>query len=303
MFTKETSLIIPTRNRPKYLKETLEQLDNQKIKFSEIIIIDSSDKSFEDEINQIIRGKNIKFFKTQPSTSRQRNFGIEKMNSKNKFIMFLDDDIIFSENMFSKMNDTINLNSKYDNIAGYGFNQIQNVNERSVSIFEKLKSNFFFDFFELYPKKPGKIALSGWQSKILNIEKDIYVDWVYTTACIYFTKEINKLRFDENFGNYGYLEDLDFSYNFSKLKKKILISSQSKYFHPLSIDRSNFKFGIYEVRNRYKIVKKYKLSKLRFFIMTLIRTTIFFLSILIFKKKKFMRAIGNIYGILNCYKY
>lgn len=165
MFTKETSLIIPTRNRPKFLKETLEQLSNQKIEFSEIIIVDSSEKSHEDEINQVIKGKNIKFFKTQPSTSLQRNFGIEKMNNKNKFIMFLDDDIIFSENMFSKMNETISFNSKYDNIAGFGFNQIQKVKKRSVDIFEKLKSNFFFDFFGLYPKKPGKIALSGWQSK------------------------------------------------------------------------------------------------------------------------------------------
>ncbi len=301
MFTQETSLVIPTKNRPHYLKKTLDQLRFHKIFFQEIIVVDSSDDEQKKKVIELIKIYDFKLFNSSPSTSIQRNIGIKKANIDNKFIMFLDDDIIFAEKMFINMNETIINNLKDENIIGYGFNQISEKN--NFNFFEKIKKNFIFNFFELYPNKPGKIALSGWQSKILNIEKDIFVDWIYTTACIFKSKAIKNLSFDENFGNYSYLEDLEFSLNFLKTKKKILISSDAKYFHPLSIDRSSFKFGLYEVRNRFKIVKKYNLSKLRFFIMTLLRMIFFILNILIFKKKPFYRALGNIYGIINCHKY
>ena len=97
MFTKETSLIIPTRNRVKYLKKTLNQLNKNEIEFSEIIVIDSSDAIFEKEIDEIKNFFKIKLFKSNPSTYLQRNIGLDRMSKTNKFIMFLDDDIIFQK--------------------------------------------------------------------------------------------------------------------------------------------------------------------------------------------------------------
>ena len=301
MFSNVTSLIIPTRNRPDYLKKTLNQINIQKISFREIIVVDSSNEEFKKEVVDLIKLYDVKLFNSEPSTSVQRNIGIKNTNISSKFIMFLDDDIIFTDRMFYNMNKTITENLKDENIVGYGFNQISKKN--NFNFIEKLKNNFILNFFDLYPNKPGKVAKSGWQSKILNIEEDITVDWIYTTACIFKYEAIKSLRFDENFGGYSYLEDLEFSLNFFKSKKKIIISSDAKYFHPLSIDRSSFKFGIYEVRNRFKIIKKYNFSKSRFFIMTFVRTFLFILNIFILKKKYFYRALGNIYGVINCYKY
>ena len=57
MFSEETSLVIPTRNRPKYLKKTLDQINKLKINFLEIIVVDSSDKKYENEINTLINQK------------------------------------------------------------------------------------------------------------------------------------------------------------------------------------------------------------------------------------------------------
>lgn len=308
MFSEKTSLIIPTRNRPNYLRKTFNQIKNIKISFLEIIVIDSSDKKYENKIIELIKNNNtayfnnnIKFFRSKPSTSLQRNIGIQKMSPINEFAMFLDDDIIFSENMFLEMNKTIVSNSENKNIIGFGFNQIQE--NKTNNFIEKIKNNFLFNLFQLYPSKPGKVALSGWHSKILNIKNDIFVDWIYTTACIYKSTQIKNLKFDDDFGDYGYLEDLDFSLNFFNSNKKILISSQAKYFHPLSIDRSSFEFGINEFKNRFKIVKKYNLSKSRFFVMTFLRAFIFFINIFLLRKKKFYRALGNIYGVINSYKY
>ena len=44
MFTKTTSLVIPTRNRYDLLSKVIKQLYDLEIRFNEIIIIDSSDK-------------------------------------------------------------------------------------------------------------------------------------------------------------------------------------------------------------------------------------------------------------------
>ena len=44
----------------------------------------------------------IKIFNSKPSISLQRNIGLKKVINKRKYIMFLDDDLIFNKNAFKK---------------------------------------------------------------------------------------------------------------------------------------------------------------------------------------------------------
>ena len=104
------------------------------------------------------------------------------------------------------------------------------------------------------------------------------------------------LKFDENFGQYSYLEDLDFSLNLKNFKKKIVISYLAKFTHPNNIDRSSLIFGITEVMNRFRVVKKHKLNLYYFFIVSLIRFIISFTNSLYFNRQYFLRAIGNVFG-------
>ena len=127
-------------------------------------------------------------------------------------------------------------------------------------------------------------------------------DWVFTTICIYRRKDISGFKFDENFGQYSYLEDLDFSLNLKKKNKKILISSNAKFNHPQNIDRSSFNFGVIEVINRFKIVCKHKLSKKLFIVGSIIRFLISLLKALGLKQKYFFRAMGNIFGFILLFK-
>jgi len=292
MFTKETSLVIPTRNRIVSLEKLLKQLDLFKIRFLEKIIVDSSDSRISSEIKNISNKYSARYFNTKASTSLQRNYGLRKVNKKTKYIMFLDDDVVFFKDSFYQMNKTIKKNKP---LSGFGFNQVTLIKE---NIFEKIKKSDFIRSIHLYSSSPGKVTKGGWHTKILNIKKDIFVDWIYTTACIYRFQDIKNYRFDETFGPYGYLEDLDFSLNLKKNNKKIIISHLAKYTHPTNIDRSSLKFGTIEVINRYKIVKKNDLNKFFFFISVFVR---FLYSLLIsFLKLKynyFLRAIGNIYGL------
>jgi GT2 family glycosyltransferase len=292
MFTKETSLIIPTRNRLISLEKLLFQLDLHKIKFLEKIIIDSSDIKISPFVKSVARKYSAKYFNTKASTSLQRNYGLKKVIKKTKYVMFLDDDVVFFKDSFNQMDKTINKNIM---ISGYGFNQVALIKK---DIFERIKNSNFVKSIHLYSSSPGRVTRGGWHTKILNIKKDIFVDWIYTTACIYRFEDIKNYRFDETFGRYSYLEDLDFSLNLKKNNKRIIISHLAKYIHPTNVDRSGFKFGITEVINRYKIVKKNHLNKIIFFISLFIRFLYSLLiSLLKLNSNYFLRAFGNIFGV------
>ena len=291
MFTNKTSLIIPTKNRSNQIITLIQKL--LIYDFYEILIVDSSEIKHSEKIQIECKKKNIYYFHTKPSTSYQRNFGLKKIK-KNKFVMFMDDDVILLNDTFKKMNECIEKHSENENIAGFGFNQIEDVKQNYL---EKLKNKKIFNILNIYPDSPGKVAKSGWHSKILNLQKDIIGDWVFTTICIFKHNEIKDFTFDETFGEYSYLEDLDFSLNLKKRNKKIYISSQSKFFHPKNIDRSGFNFGITEIKNRYKIVSKHSLSKKLFFLGVLLRFFVSLIKSLSFNKKYFSRCLGNLYCI------
>ena len=295
MFTKATSLIIPTRNRPEHLFNILNQLRLFKLSFSEILVIDSSDNNKKKIIKKISKKFNTILFNSKPSSSLQRNIGLKKRNFKNKFVMFLDDDVIFFNNSFYEMNKTINKYKNNTYIVGFGFNQ---VNNNKNTLIEKIKKNKFFENINLYSSIPGKVTKSGWHTKILNLKKDVLADWVFTTASVFKSNSIKGAAFDLTFGNYSYLEDLDFSLNVTNFSKKIILSHSSKFTHPLNIDRSDFNFGKIEIINRYKIVNKYNLVKKLFFLNVFLRFIFSFLNIFLLNFNSFKRAIGNIYGLL-----
>jgi glycosyltransferase involved in cell wall biosynthesis len=294
MFTKKTSLIIPTHNRPRFLGKTLKRLLALNLLFSEIIVVDSSNDKYKKKIKVLCKKYKAKLFESQASTSLQRNVGLKKRNKKNIFIMFLDDDVIFLKNSFFEMNETIK--KYYDNseVVAFGFNQIQAKNNNFL---ERFKKSDFVKRIKLYSDQPGFVTKGGWNTKILNVKNDTFANWVFTTASIFKSNSIKNKFFNLSFGEYSYLEDLDFSLNLTKSNKKIIISSLAKFKHPLNIDRSNFKFGNIEVVNRYKIVKKFNLSKIFFFINLSIRFFMSLFKIFLLDLNSFLRAMGNIYGL------
>ena len=294
MFTQKTSLIIPTKDRVESLIKLIRKFEILNLSFHETLIIDSSNIQNSKKIYDLTKQKRLRYFKTKPSTSYQRNLGLENINT-NKFVMFIDDDVELFENTFEKMNECIAKYEDNEEIAGFCFNQIS---DQKNSTFEKLKSLKILGYLDFYPTKPGKVVQSGWHSKILNLKNDVLGDWMFTTMCIYKTKEINKIKFDETFGEYSYLEDLDFSLNLSNKGKKFFLSSEAKFKHPINIDRSSYKFGIIEVINRFKIVKKHNLSKKIFFIVLFFRAFFSFLKSLTFDMKYFKRGLGNFYALL-----
>tara|TARA_B100001175_G_C19403102_1_gene587300 strand:+ start:107 stop:1015 length:909 start_codon:yes stop_codon:yes gene_type:complete len=285
------SIIIPTRNRPKLLKKTLNNLSKNNFFFMEIIVVDSSNNNaFLDIKNFPFLRNKIKIYKSKPSISIQRNIGLKKVNKKSDYVMFLDDDVNFKQDAFKNMHKFLIKNKLY---AGIGFNLI--INEKFF--FEKIKKNKIFELFNVYNKNPGIVTSSGWHTKAINLNRNTEVEWLPTQAVIYKKKILKNFKFEELFGRYSYLEDLDFSYNISKIGK-LIINYNAKYSSKNVVERNFFIFGLKEIVNRYLFVKKNKLNKVNFFFGTfflLIKNIIF---IFINNYKFIYRFIGNILGIL-----
>jgi glycosyltransferase involved in cell wall biosynthesis len=300
MFTQKTSLIIPTRNRPLLLLKLFKNLKNFKIKFKEILVIDSSNKEIKIEINNIVKSFNCKLYHSKPSTSLQRNIGLKNKDKKSKYVMFLDDDIIFKKNSFLSLNNKIIFHEKNKSkILGYGFNQKKKTKK---SLLENIKKSKIAKIFGLYSKKDGIVMSSGWQTKILNISDDTLTEWIPTGAVVFPSNVLN-IKFNENFGKYSYLEDLDFSLNLRKKNymNKFLIVASAIFFHPNDIERINFNFGLIEILNRFLIVRKYRLNIFYFFYMSFIKSLMtLFMSLR--NIKNIMKFFGNIFAILVCFK-
>jgi glycosyltransferase involved in cell wall biosynthesis len=300
MFTRITSLIIPTRNRATLLFKTLNQFIKYKIKFEEILVIDSSDKYDELFAKKICKKFSVKFYRSKPSTSLQRNLGLKLRNKNNQFVMFLDDDIFFFKDSFIRMNKSVNLYKSDNNISGFGFNLITN---KKKSFLDSIKSSDIIKSMSLYSDQPGVVTKSGWQTIVSNIKSNVLAEWCTTQAVIYKSKFIKNIYFNKNLGTYSYLEDLDFSFKVNKNKKKILVNYTSKYKHPNEIKRNNLSFGIVEIFNRFIIVKSNQLNLKLFFLGSFVR---FFLSLFsMFKGEfnSFFRACGNLAGIIKSFFY
>ncbi|MFK5957869.1 MAG: glycosyltransferase [Lutibacter sp.] len=106
------SVIIPTYNRPNYLKQTLKSVVNQTYTNIEILVIDDGSKmNYAESICN--KHPNCKYFyKTNGGLSSARNFGIKK--AKGEYIAFLDDDDFWREDKLQKQVEFLNSNLDID---------------------------------------------------------------------------------------------------------------------------------------------------------------------------------------------
>lgn len=288
----DLSVIIPTRNRLKLLKRTINQLSKNRFFFKDIIIIDSSDRVLKKDILLIkkeFKRIKISIYNSKPSISKQRNIGIAKIKKNRKYIMFLDDDIKFQKDSLNEMYKFISKNSDY---AGLGFNLIDKKNTK----LDLIKKSVIFKLLGIYSPKPGYVTKSGWHTKARNLKKNTEVNWLSTQAVIYKKSLIKGKKFDTQYGPYSYLEDLDFSFAISS-EHHLIIISKAKYYADNTIDRNSINFGFIEILNRYVFIKKFKLSKICFYI------GVFFITIkniskcYKIKKNNIHQFIGNLKGI------
>lgn len=84
------SVIIPTYNSGKYIRKCIESVLDQSYKELEIVVVDGGSKDNTVDVIKSFASEIINIYITQPSTSNQRYFGLQK--SKGSYVFFLDSD-------------------------------------------------------------------------------------------------------------------------------------------------------------------------------------------------------------------
>lgn len=296
VFMHKFAFIIATKDRPEEIRTLMQNLVDQSIHPSEVIIIDASKISNENVVSEFQMLK-IKYlhYAGEPSASAQRNLGIRAVNPGIDLIGFLDDDCTLEEGALEKMMRF--WDKAPSNVGGCSFN----LRNPAPAGNRKIRCNSITRWLGIYSDIPGVVTRSGWGTITGTVDKDLEVKWVPSTAVVWRKQIFNTEYFEEFFKGYSYLEDLDFSYNVSK-SYRIMILADAGYYHHHSVSgrTSRLNFGIVEVINRIFFVKKHNLSLSRCYCALIIRLALTLInSLKTFDKHELERFFGNIAGFLH----
>ena len=288
--THSISLVIATKDRPNDLRTLFQSLCRQTIPPAEVVVVDASAQPVESVVSEF-PNLHVRYVRhLTPSAAAQRNAGILACSSNTTLIGFADDDTTFEPRSFENM--LAFWEGATSEVLGAAFN-ILNYPERRSTI---LKRSKLAERLGLYSSRPGRVALSGWQSVIGQVAETQFVDWLPSTAVTFRREALTEHLFDHLFESYSYLEDLDLSYTIGRSGRLAVVATAGFCHFPSESGRvSAQQFGRYEVRNRIYFVRKHGLSLSRCYLGLCIRTMMtLFNGLAGLNKALLARARGNL---------
>lgn len=319
------SLIICTYNRPKSLSRLLRSISHQSFIPTEVVIVDSSD--FLTRLDIKTANLNIKYFRVSTEhrgLTRQRNYGISKVDKNSEIICFLDDDLILNEDFFYHIYKTFNENKNTIGVGGYISNEInwkKNENWPDGISYKK----FQFDghirklplrfairkLLGLLPdKSPGYMPnfSHGFSTSFLPPSGKTYeVEMLMGGISAYRKSLFERISFSEYFQGYGLYEDAEFSIRASKIGKLLLCTRATvKHLHDYRGRPSHFRYGKMVVRNGYFVwrVKNPRPSvmhRLKWYLITILLIKLRVFNIFMGSKRQaaLSESFGRLSGLLS----
>lgn len=265
------TLIICTYMRSDALLKLLKSLENQILYPNDIIIVDGSTNNETQIMLENNKFKALRYFKVLEADrglTRQRNFGIRKINEKTEIVCFLDDDIILYKQYFQELLSTYKIYPQALAVGGYIINEVQ-----WKKIDRKPKKNEFeYDGyvrkdsarFILRKKlglidgtKPGFMPVfsHGRSVGFLPPSGKIYeIEQIMGGVSSYKKEVFDTITFSNYFEGYGLYEDADFSLRLAQIGKLYLNTNAKLEHHHNSEGRPNkFKYGKMVLRNGWYV--------------------------------------------------
>ena len=163
----------------------------------------------------------MKYVRTSPGLTKQRNIGISKATCG--IIGFIDDDVVFDKNYLYEVASCFEKNKNVFGITG------NIINFPKKNNWEKIYSKIFMF---MNTSNTGDITKAGFPN-FLNkhiTDKNQYTR-ILSGCNMFYRKQIfDVYLFDEYFEGYSLLEDVEFSYRISK-KYKLMYNSAAKLVH------------------------------------------------------------------------
>lgn len=316
------SLIICTYQRPMPLLKLLDSVKEQTVYPHEVLIIDGS---IDDTTKRMIKDhqfKNLKYYKvddTNRGLTRQRNYGIARVDENMKIICFLDDDIVLTKTYFEELISTYEKHSDALAVGGYILNDVE---WKKLDSALNLKNHFVYDgwsrtepfrfkirgMFGLLPDtQPGFLPTfsHGRSVGFLPPSGKVYeVEQFMGGVSSYRKKVFNALVFSNYFEGYGLYEDADFCFRLSKLGKLYVnTKAQLYHYHDDSGRPNRYKYGKMVIRNGWYVWRvKYSSpdfkARFKWHATALLLTLIRFTNVFTTNKKMeaFTEGLGRVIG-------
>jgi len=267
----KNSLIVCTYMRPEPLLTLLNSVKEQTLYPDEILIVDGSTNNETANMLKQHRFKNLSYYLVDAKSrglTRQRNFGIAKVDSSIEVICFLDDDIVLTNTYFEVLLNTYQVHPKALAVGGYISNQVtwtksdskNNVNKFHYDGWMRVEPLRFRirRLFGLLPESPpGKLSMysHGRSVGFLPPSKKVYeVEQIMGGASSYRKSIFEEIGFSNYFEGYGLYEDVDFSYRISCLGKLYLnTNAQLSHYHDPGGRPNQYKYGRMVVRNGWYV--------------------------------------------------
>jgi GT2 family glycosyltransferase len=202
--------------------------------------------------------------------TKQRNFGISKVDSSSEIVCFLDDDIVLEKDYFEQLVQSYQIYPEALGVGGYISNETQWSfvgDNYTIPIIE-----FYFDGWKrkdgsrfILRKKLGldsdcppgysSIYSHGRSVGFLPPSGKIYETEMLMGGVSSFRKKVfNTIQFSTYFEGYGLYEDADFTLRVAK-KGKLYINTSAKlnHYHEASGRPNQYQYGKMVVRNGWYV--------------------------------------------------
>ncbi|WP_397362234.1 glycosyltransferase family 2 protein [Olleya sp. R77988] len=265
------SLVICTYMRPKAIITLLESVALQTLYPNEILIIDgSTNTKTEEALNKKVF-KNLSYFKVDNNNrglTKQRNFGIEKVEDSIDVICFLDDDVILEIDYFEQLISTYVKHPNALAVGGFITNEVQwetsdNSNNPSKFYFDNWMRNESSRFkirrkFGLQPDTDPAFLPTfahGRSVSFLPPSGKIYeVEQIMGGVSSYRKEVFKQLSFSTYFEGYGLYEDADFSLRLAKIGQLFInTNARLAHYHDGSGRPNQYSYGKMVVRNSWYV--------------------------------------------------
>lgn len=246
------SLIIPTKNREQELAHAVKSVLVQTRIPDELIIVDDGNLDLK-WLGTLVDNKiPLKYFKKEvPGLVKSRNKGIEMASGD--IISFIDDDVELAQNYFEVI-EKVFVRDVEKEIGGAG----AYIEQKEEGVARATK-NFLEKIFWIRGRE-GSVLPSMQNTFIENRPNGTkYVDWL--PGCnMNFRREVFRVsRFDVFFTEYGYGEDLEFTYRIhTQGSYKLAITGETslKHFHTPTARITERKLGYMMIANRRYMFRK-----------------------------------------------
>jgi GT2 family glycosyltransferase len=246
------SFVVATKDRPEELLRLWRSLLAQTRVPDEVVVVDAGAGPPPGFVRDAAPPRSRYIRTSFASATRQRNLGLDAVGTDADLVGFLDDDAVLEENAVAEM--LRFWDTAAPDVGGAAFNM---ANHPPLD-WPLLKRTRLAAALGLYDRRGGAVTASGFQTMIGPVGMTEWTDWLPTGASVWRRDVFRRFRFDEWFGGYSYLEDLDFSYRVGRAAK-LAVVAPARYRHlPAAGGRGGgFAFGVREVLNRIHFVKKH----------------------------------------------